>query len=166
MSDSSDFEIDIDDPIPVEASEVGENEETQFNITPPPPCTIDVSSDNENNNSQPEASNENDNSAMGYDDAHSSDESEDDGLVLPLPQRKTKESAHVWTVATKFLGGAKCNICGRTYTATQGNTSNIMNHMKAEHSRVPSVISMIEACKRIRRKENWLKKVRDSKNTA
>ena len=35
MSDSSDFEIDIDDPIPVEASEVGENEETQFNITPP-----------------------------------------------------------------------------------------------------------------------------------
>ena len=51
MSDSNDFEIDIDDPIPVEASEVGENEETQFNITPPPPCTIDVSSDKENNNS-------------------------------------------------------------------------------------------------------------------
>ena len=145
MCDSSDFEIDIDNPIPVEASEVGENEETQFNITPPPPCTIDISSDNENNNSQPEASNENDNSAMEYDDAHSSDESEDDGLVLPLPQRKTKESAPVWTVATKFLGGAKCNICGRTYTAPQGNTSNIMNHMKTKHSRVPSVISMIES---------------------
>ena len=32
MSDSSDFKIDIDDPIPVEASEVGENEETQFKL--------------------------------------------------------------------------------------------------------------------------------------
>ena len=36
-------------------------------------------------NSQPEASNENDNSAMEYDDAHSSDENEDDGLIVPLP---------------------------------------------------------------------------------
>ena len=94
MCDSSDFEIDIDNPIPVEASEVGENEETQFNITPPPPCTIDVSSDNENNNSQPEASNENDNSAMGYDDAHSSDESEVkmmDWFYLYLKERRKNQ---------------------------------------------------------------------------
>ena len=40
MCDSSDFEIDIDNPIPVEASEVGENEETQFKITPPPPTVL------------------------------------------------------------------------------------------------------------------------------
>ena len=94
MSDSSDFEIDIYDPIPVEASEVGENEETQFNITSPPPWTIDVSSDNENNNSQPEASNENDNSAMGYDDAHSSDESEVkmmDWFYLYLKERRKNQ---------------------------------------------------------------------------
>ena len=80
MSDSSDFEIDIDDPNPVEA--------------PPPPCTIDVSSDNENNNSQPEASNENDNSAMGYDDAHSSDESEVkmmDWFYLYLKERRKNQ---------------------------------------------------------------------------
>ena len=99
---------------------------------------------------------------MEYDDAHSSDESEDDGLVLPLPQRKSKDSAPVWTVATKILGGAKCNICGRTYTATQGNTSNIMNHMKAEHSRVLSVISMIEACKN-KKKRELAKKVKETR---
>ena len=94
MCDSSDFEIDIDNPIPVEASEVGENEETQFNITPPSPCIIDVSSDNENNNSRPEASNENDNSAMGYDDAHSSDESEVkmmDWFYLYLKERRKNQ---------------------------------------------------------------------------
>ena len=39
----------------------------------------------------------------------------------------------------------------------------IMNHMKAEHSRVPSVISMIEACKNKKKRELAKKSERDSK---
>ena len=38
-----------------------------------------------------------------------------------------------------------------------------MNHMKAEHSRVPSVISMIEACKNKKKRELAKKSERDSK---
>ena len=111
--DSEEFEINIDDPDPVvESSEGYEDLETPMNITPPPPPpqTIDIGAEDENNNMQNEEANVNDTA----DDESDSDE---DGLVLP--QRKNKESAPVWTIATKIVGGgAKCNVC-RNLTPTK-----------------------------------------------
>ena len=80
--------------------------------------------------------------------------------------------APVWTVATKTKEGTKCNICGKIYSMPQGNTSNIMAHMKLKHGRIPSVKTMIEACKNkkkrdlVKKKEIGIKENKKSKNTA
>ena len=143
--DSDDFDINFDDP--GETTSRNADVIEPMNITP---GRIEVN-DNENNTGQ--------GSQIDADVYESDSESdEDDGLVLP--QRKQKEVAPVWTVATKTKEGAKCNICGKIYAMPQGNTSNIMAHMKMKHERIPSVKSMIEACKskkkrELAKKRNW-----------
>ena len=80
--------------------------------------------------------------------------------------------APVWTVATKTKEGAKCNICGKIYSMPQGNTSNIMAHVKLKHKGNPTVKNMIGACKtkkikRIGQKEGFGKQENEKfKNTA
>ena len=130
--DSDDFDINIDDP--GEASSRNADAIESMNI---PPDGIEVSDDENNtgHDSQTEAN------------AYDSEIDEDDAEGLVLPQRKQKEVAPVWTVATKTKEGAKCNICGKIYAMPQGSTSNIMAHVKLKHERIPSVKSMIEACK-------------------
>ena len=41
------------------------------------------------------------------------------------------------------MEGALCNVGGKMYMTSQGITSNIKNHLKVKHSKVPSVQSML-----------------------
>ena len=93
--DSDDFDINIDDP--GEASSRNADAIESMNI---PPDGIEVSDDENNtgHDSQTEAN------------AYDSEIDEDDADGLVLPQRKQKEVAPVWTVATKTKEGAKCNM--------------------------------------------------------
>ena len=147
--DTDDFDINYDDP--GETSSRHEDAVESMNISP---LGIIEVSDNENNTGQDSQTDA---------DVYESDPEteEDDGLVLP--QRKQKEVAPVWTVATKTKEGAKCNICGKIYTMPQGNTSNIMAHMKLKHGRIPSVKNMIEACKNKKKRGLAKKKESESK---
>ena len=147
--DSDDFDINFDDP--GETSGRNEDAVESMDITP---GTNEVSdSDNENNtgqNSQTEA------------EVYESDPEVDEDNGLVLPQRKQKDVAPVWTVATKTKEGAKCNICGKIYAIPQGSTSNIMAHVKLKHGRIPSVKSMVEACKNKKKRE--LAKIKESES--
>ena len=83
------------------------------------PGTIEVS-DDENNTAQ---------DMQTEADVNESDPETDEEEGLVLPQRKQKELAPVWTVATKTKEGAKCNICGKIYTQCLKETQVISWHM-------------------------------------
>ena len=40
----------------------------------------------------------------------------------------------VWKCAEKVEGGAKCNLCGKLYKSTLGNTKGIIGHLLTKHS--------------------------------
>ena len=157
--DTDDYDIDFNDPGETAGSGRNEVPIESMNMTP---GTIEVS-DDENNTAQ---------DTQTEADVNESDPETDEEEGLVLPQRKQKELAPVWTVATKTKEGAKCNICGKIYTMPQGNTSNIMAHVKLKHGRIPSVKSMIEACKNkkkremVKKKGIRIKENEKSKNTA
>ena len=71
-------------------------------------------------------------------------------MVLLLPIKR----ASVRTVATN-MEDALCNVGGKMYTTSQGITSNIMNHLKVKHSKVPSCQFKVCYKVKIRRIENW-----------
>ena len=48
-------------------------------------------------------------------------------------QRKRKKESSVWKYGTKLKGGSKCNICGKIYKSKQGNTTNLISHIKTKH---------------------------------
>ena len=48
---------------------------------------------------------------------------------LKMPKRKVKDPSPVWKCAEKVDGGAKCNICGKLYKCTGGNTKGIIVHL-------------------------------------
>ena len=75
------------------------------------------------------------------DESGSEEEEEASGLVMP--ERKRKLPAPVWKCAEKVEGGGKCNMCGKVYRCTGGNTSGIINHMLTQHPAKPEVKVMM-----------------------
>ena len=57
---------------------------------------------------------------------------EDDG-DMDMPKMASRSPAAVWRLAVKVPGGARCNLCDKTYKCMKGNTSNIMGHITKAH---------------------------------
>ena len=72
-----------------------------------------------------------------HNESDNEEEGEASGLVMP--ERKRKLPAPVWKCAEKVEGGGKCNMCGKIYRCTGGNTSGIINHMLTQHPAKPEV---------------------------
>ena len=109
--DSDDFCVTMDE----EGEEQGEVGEEQGEVEE------DDDVDNENG-SEPE----------GMDEAT-------DNNNLEMPQRQIKKPAAVWNLAQRVEGGARCNLCEKTFKCDRGNTSNIMGHLRHKHRDRPEV---------------------------
>ena len=78
-------------------------------------------------------------------DTESEPEEDNNNLTgLEMPKRKVKEPAAVWKLAVKVQGGAQCKLCEKTFRSTQGNTTNIIGHMKSKHRDRPEVQILIK----------------------
>lgn len=64
-------------------------------------------------------------------EAEPEDEDDDEDELF---QRKQKKESSVWKYGTRLKDGSnRCNLCGKIYKAKQGNTTNLINHIKTKH---------------------------------
>ena len=104
---------------------------------------------------------ENDNTNEPEEEMDTDSESEN-SFGLEMPTRTIKNPSAVWKLAERVHGGAKCKICKKTFKSAQGNTSNIIGHLKNKHSDKAEVQLLIkeQVAKKEKMKLKRLQKVK------
>ena len=83
-----------------------------------------------------------DESAGGEENDANDDVNDGEEEVDEIFQRKRKKESSVWKYGTKLKDGSKCNICGKFYKSKQGNTSNLIAHIKLKHKDTEAAVEL------------------------
>ena len=81
-------------------------------------------------------------SSVVEDDDANDDVNVEEEEVDEIFQRKRKKESSVWRYGTKLKDGSKCNICGKFYKSKQGNTSNLIAHIKLKHKDTEAAVEL------------------------